>query len=76
MPLMIELRELPSRIEEAMAVIHASGEVVLTVDSIPRAGLCALPVSGPRKMGLHPGAMQMAPDFDDPLPDEFWFGEE
>ena len=25
---------------------------------------------------LHPGAMVMSDDFDDELPDEFWFGEE
>ena len=29
----------------------------------------------PRVVGLHPGSMEMAPDFDDPLPDEFWFGQ-
>lgn len=27
-----------------------------------------------RAAGLHPGAIQPAPDFDDPLPDEFWTG--
>ena len=26
--------------------------------------------------GLHPGAMEMSPDFDEPLPDEFWLGKE
>ena len=30
----------------------------------------------PRTPNLHPGAMTVAPDFDDPLPDEFWFGKE
>jgi predicted DNA-binding antitoxin AbrB/MazE fold protein len=25
---------------------------------------------------LHPGAMQMSDDFDDPLPDSFWFGDD
>ena len=29
----------------------------------------------PRIPNLHPGAMIMAPDFDDPLPDEFWLGK-
>ncbi len=28
-----------------------------------------------RTSNLHPGAMIMAPDFDDPLPDEFWLGK-
>jgi hypothetical protein len=26
----------------------------------------------PRIPGMHPGSMVMAPDFNDPLPDEFW----
>lgn len=30
----------------------------------------------PRILGLHPGAFQPSDDFDDPLPDEFWLGED
>lgn len=30
----------------------------------------------PSRVGnLHPGNFQTGDDFDDPLPDEFWFGE-
>ncbi len=29
-----------------------------------------------RVLGLHKGSMQMHDDFDDPLPDTFWLGEE
>ena len=29
-----------------------------------------------RKGGLHPGAFTMSDDFDEPLPDSFWLGEE
>ncbi len=29
-----------------------------------------------RVLGLHKGSMQMHNDFDDPLPDTFWLGEE
>ena len=72
MPLMIELRELPERFEEALAVLRMADEVVLTVDSTPRAKLTAVHVPGPCKPDLHPGAMVMAPDFDDSLPDDFW----
>jgi hypothetical protein len=28
----------------------------------------------PRVIGLHPGAIQIGHDFDEPLPDEFWLG--
>jgi hypothetical protein len=30
----------------------------------------------PRILGLNRGAMKMKDDFDEPLPDEFWLGEE
>ena len=30
----------------------------------------------PRILGLNRGAMKMSDDFDEPLPDEFWLGEE
>jgi len=29
-----------------------------------------------RVAGLHPGAIWTSDDFDDPLPDEFWLGED
>jgi len=29
-----------------------------------------------RTLGMHPGSMVMAPDFNDPLPDEFWLGKD
>jgi hypothetical protein len=36
----------------------------------------SMPVkTSPIIFNLHPGAMVMADDFDDELPDEFWFGE-
>ena len=42
---------------------------------------CASPtgtkdVSGGRIFDMHPGAMVMSDDFDAPLPDSFWLGEE
>ncbi len=29
-----------------------------------------------RKLGMYSGAFQIADDFDDPLPDEFWLGKD
>jgi antitoxin (DNA-binding transcriptional repressor) of toxin-antitoxin stability system len=34
------------------------------------------PATKPRKPNLHPGGFVMSDDFDDPLPDSFWLGEE
>lgn len=33
-------------------------------------------LSQPRVFDLHPGAMWTSDDFDDPLPDEFWLGDD
>jgi hypothetical protein len=33
-------------------------------------------VAGLRTLGLNAGSMWMSDDFDDELPDEFWFGDE
>jgi hypothetical protein len=39
-------------------------------------GYEAKPEPTERIMGLHRGMIWMSDDFDDPLPDEFWFGED
>jgi len=71
----IDIRELPTRLDEALALASAGGEVILLEGSTPRARL--VPFASPplRAAGLHPGALQPAPDFDAPLPDDFWAGQ-
>jgi len=68
----IDIRELPSRLEEALALASAGGEVILLEGAIPRARLVPIPAKPPRIAGLHLGAIQASADFDAPLPDEFW----
>jgi antitoxin (DNA-binding transcriptional repressor) of toxin-antitoxin stability system len=70
----IDIRELPARLNEAIAVAAAGGEVILLDGSTPRARLVPLGPSPLRTAGLHPGALQPAPDFDAPLPEDFWAG--
>jgi antitoxin (DNA-binding transcriptional repressor) of toxin-antitoxin stability system len=70
----IDIRELPARLDEALALASAGGEVILLDGSTPRARLVPLGSSTPRSAGLHPGAIQPAPDLDAPLPDDFWAG--
>jgi antitoxin (DNA-binding transcriptional repressor) of toxin-antitoxin stability system len=76
MPTMIDIRELPARLDEMLARAAAGDEVVLLDGDAPRARL--VPVEAPREriLGLHPGAIWTTPDFDDPLPEEFWAGRQ
>jgi antitoxin (DNA-binding transcriptional repressor) of toxin-antitoxin stability system len=75
MALAINIRELPARLEEALASVSAGGEVILLDGSIPCARLVPLSPPPLRTAGLHPDALQPAPDFDAPLPDDFWAGQ-
>jgi antitoxin (DNA-binding transcriptional repressor) of toxin-antitoxin stability system len=60
-----------------IAMLDKNTEVILTDGETPVARV--LPVETPRRKrvaGLNRGAMKMHEDFDDPLPDEFWLGNE
>ncbi len=71
----IDIRELPARLDEALTLVSAGGEVLLLDGPTPRARLVPLGPAPLRAAGLHPGALQPAPDFDAPLPDDFWAGQ-
>jgi antitoxin (DNA-binding transcriptional repressor) of toxin-antitoxin stability system len=78
MPTPIEVRDLPTRLEEAVTLAEAGDEVILTAGSIPRARIVPLApksAAGRRVANLHSGAIEVSPDFDEPLPDEFWVGQ-
>jgi antitoxin (DNA-binding transcriptional repressor) of toxin-antitoxin stability system len=72
----IDLRELPARLEEALALASSGHEVILMDGLTPRARLVPYTEPGQRMPGLHAGAFQVAPDFDAPLPDDFWAGQQ
>ena len=70
----IDVRDLPARLDEALAITAAGHEVILLDGTTPLARLIPFAVPGGRGAGLHPGAIQPAADFDAPLPDDFWAG--
>jgi antitoxin (DNA-binding transcriptional repressor) of toxin-antitoxin stability system len=73
MPTTIDIRDLPVRLGEALEHVAAGREVILADGPTPRARL--VPLAAPRRTaGLHAGAITASPDFDAPLPDEFWAG--
>ena len=68
-------QKLPDLLEQALA----GNEVIITEHGKPVARLVALPIASPRKKrvaGLNRGAIWTSDDFDEPLPDEFWLGQE
>jgi antitoxin (DNA-binding transcriptional repressor) of toxin-antitoxin stability system len=71
----IDIRELPARLDEALALAYTGHEVVFFEGSIPRARLVPVDPVPSRVSGLHPGAIQPDPDFDAALPDDFWDGQ-
>ena len=72
---LIEIADLPARFAEMLQRVAAGEEVVITENQVPRAKLVAAANGQHRIPELHPGNFQPSPDFDDPLPDEFWLGE-
>ena len=76
----IDIKVLPEKFEELIALAAAGTEVIVTVNDVARAKLVALPTPSdkPRILGLGvgKGSVIMSEDFDAPLPDEFWLGEQ
>jgi antitoxin (DNA-binding transcriptional repressor) of toxin-antitoxin stability system len=71
----IDIRELPARLDEVLALAATGQEVILFDGSAPCVRLVPFSAAPSRVAGLHPGAIQPAPDFDAPLPEDFWTGQ-
>ena len=73
----IDIKALPEQFAEVLALAATGTEVIVTENDVPRAKL--VPLRGPSGiipiLGLHPGSMIMAPDFDEPLTEEEWGGD-
>ena len=65
-------------LKELLSLVVKGSEIVLTQGNTPIARLVPIAASPTtsRVAGLHPGAIWMSDDFDEPLPDEFWLGKE
>lgn len=69
-----------AQISQLVELAKAGQEVILAQDDKPLLRVTAVeaekPVTKQRIGGLHRGMIQMSDDFDEPLPDSFWLGEE
>ena len=74
----IDIKEAKNQLSELLTLAQQGAEIILAEDNMPLARL--VPVekapSRPRIAGLHKGSIWISEDFDDPLPDDFWFGNE
>lgn len=73
----IDVREAQTNLKELLSLVREGTEIVLTEGPTPLARL--VPIASPttpRVAGLHTGAIWTSEDFDAPLPEEFWTGEE
>ena len=70
----IDIKDLPARLVEALAIAATGGEVILMDGATPRARIVPCAGTSTRIAGLHAGAIRETPDFDAPLPDDFWIG--
>ena len=71
----VEPHELSARWDELFALAQAGTEIIVMEKGAPAARLIPLIEGGARIAGLHAGMIEMADDFDAPLPDNFWTGE-
>lgn len=80
----IDLQETQGQLVELLALALKGDEVVITENDKPVARLvpaeetASVRNAPPRKRiaGLNRGSIWVSDDFDEPLPDEFWLGQE
>jgi antitoxin (DNA-binding transcriptional repressor) of toxin-antitoxin stability system len=73
----VDVRELGSRLSELLTLVAAGNEVTVVKDEKPVARLLPPELGSVERVpGLHRGETWMSDDFDEPLPEAFWTGEE
>lgn len=70
----IALEDVQASLDALFALVREGTEVIIMDGSKPLARVSPVE-SGKRIPDLHPGTW-ISDDFDEPLPDEFWLGEE
>lgn len=73
----MEIDEAQRHFADLLKLVTAGTEVLLTDQQQPVIRLSPILKNGIHKRvaGLHLGAVWIADDFDQPLPDAFWLGE-
>lgn len=74
----VSVKEAQAQFLELLDLVSMGNRVVIQKDEEPLAELLGIssPKKGKRVAGLNRGKMRISDDFDAPLPDEFWLGEQ
>ena len=73
----IDVAEAQIRLPELVSSVETGAEIILTKDNAPVARLVPVAVTATSRVaGLHAGRIWISPDFNEPLPDAFWAGED
>ena len=73
----INIDEAKSQFADLIAIASGGGEVIITQNGKPVARLVPIAQSEKKRIaGLNRGSIWTSEDFDEPLPDEFWTGQE
>ncbi|MEK6408812.1 MAG: type II toxin-antitoxin system prevent-host-death family antitoxin [Acidobacteriota bacterium] len=75
----VSVDEAQENLKDLLALAMAGNEVIITEHGKPVARLVPIPVAAANKKrvaGLNRGTIWTSEDFDQPLPDEFWLGQE
>jgi prevent-host-death family protein len=73
----VNMHEAKTRLSELVARALDGEEIVIARANTPLVRLTPIaPPARERELGRFRGQIHMADDFDEPLPDSFWLGEE
>ncbi|MBS1807938.1 MAG: type II toxin-antitoxin system Phd/YefM family antitoxin [Acidobacteria bacterium] len=73
----VEVEEAKTRLSNLLTMALGGDEVIIAEDGKPIVRLVPVaPKKKKRIAGLNRGQIKMREDFDAPLPDEFWMGED
>lgn len=75
--LTIDIRDAQSQLLQLFSLARQGQEIVIAENEVPIVRFVPVPKPTQHRIaGLHRGAMRMHDDFNDPLPDDFWLGNE
>lgn len=76
----VDISKTPTELSDLLSLSQEGVDIIITRGNTPIARLSAIapaPADPTKRVGgLHAGSIWISDDFDAPLPDEFWLGEE